>query len=76
MIQFDYFYENCINPFIYMFQITDMDIMKEAEPTYFIEVVLPLLRRNGVVHFLGFGNRLAFDPLPLHLQVHFRAFRS
>ncbi|XP_020088523.1 uncharacterized protein At1g04910 [Ananas comosus] len=49
-------------------QITDMDIMKEAEPTYFIEVVLPLLRRNSVVHFLGFGNRLAFDPLPLHLQ--------
>nr|XP_010925619.1 O-fucosyltransferase 8 [Elaeis guineensis] len=49
-------------------QITDMDIMKEAKPMYFVKVVLPLLLKNGVVHFLGFGNRLAFDPLPSNLQ--------
>lgn len=51
-------------------QITDMDIMKEAKPMYFVKVVLPLLLKNGVIHFLGFGNRLAFDPLPSNLQVH------
>ncbi|XP_072985727.1 O-fucosyltransferase 8-like isoform X1 [Typha latifolia] len=49
-------------------QITDMDIMKEAKPIYFVKVVLPLLQRFGAVHFLGFGNRLAFDPLPFYLQ--------
>ncbi|XP_058100844.1 O-fucosyltransferase 8 [Magnolia sinica] len=48
--------------------ITDADIMKEAKPIYFVNEILPLLRRNGVVHFLGFGNRLAFDPLPSKLQ--------
>ncbi|KAJ3692141.1 hypothetical protein LUZ60_012491 [Juncus effusus] len=49
-------------------QITDMDIMKEAKPSYYVENILPILQRNGVIHFLGFGNRLAFDPLPSHLQ--------
>ncbi|CAA6673037.1 unnamed protein product [Spirodela intermedia] len=49
-------------------QITDADLGKESEPIHFIEKVLPLLLRNGVVHFLGFGNRLGFDPLPSHLQ--------
>ncbi|XP_042519780.1 O-fucosyltransferase 8-like isoform X1 [Macadamia integrifolia] len=48
--------------------ITDADIIKEAKPTDFIETVLPLLQRNGIVHFLGFGNRLGFDPLPFELQ--------
>ncbi|XP_042503096.1 O-fucosyltransferase 8-like isoform X2 [Macadamia integrifolia] len=48
--------------------ITDADISKEATPIEFIETVLPLLRRNGLVHFLGFGNRLGFDPLPFELQ--------
>ncbi|XP_043688093.1 O-fucosyltransferase 8-like isoform X2 [Telopea speciosissima] len=48
--------------------ITDADIRKEAKPTDFIETVLPLLQRNGIVHFLGFGNRLGFDPLPSELQ--------
>ncbi|KAJ1690978.1 hypothetical protein LUZ63_015133 [Rhynchospora breviuscula] len=49
-------------------QITDMEIMKEAMPSYYIEAILPILQRNGIVHFLGFGNRLGFDPLPPHLQ--------
>ncbi|KAH7651776.1 GDP-fucose protein O-fucosyltransferase protein [Dioscorea alata] len=49
-------------------QFTDMDIMKESKPIDFVKIVLPVLRRNGVVHFLGFGNRLAFDPLPYKLQ--------
>ncbi|KAL5732107.1 O-fucosyltransferase 8 [Ranunculus cassubicifolius] len=48
--------------------VTDSDIVKEATPADFINIVLPLLRRNGVVHFLGFGNRLGFDPLPFELQ--------
>uniref|UniRef100_A0ACD5ZX46 Uncharacterized protein n=1 Tax=Avena sativa TaxID=4498 RepID=A0ACD5ZX46_AVESA len=49
-------------------QITDNDIMKEAEPSEFIRTALPVLRKNGVVHFLGFGNRLGFDSVPVHLQ--------
>ncbi|WOK97176.1 hypothetical protein Cni_G05884 [Canna indica] len=48
--------------------ITDNDIKKESTPAYFLKVILPLLLRNGVVHFMGFGNRLAFDPIPLDLQ--------
>ncbi|GLT68323.1 hypothetical protein SLA2020_405690 [Shorea laevis] len=48
--------------------ITDSDMEKEAKPTDYIRIVLPLLLRNGVVHFLGFGNRLGFDPLPSNLQ--------
>ncbi|KAH7571949.1 hypothetical protein JRO89_XS04G0172400 [Xanthoceras sorbifolium] len=49
--------------------ITDADIMKEAKPIDYVKKVLPLLVRNGIVHFLGFGNRLGFDPLPSELQV-------
>ncbi|MQL98010.1 hypothetical protein Taro_030712 [Colocasia esculenta] len=49
-------------------QITDEDLMKESEPIHFIQNVLPLLLRNGVIHFLGFGNRLGFDPMPSNLQ--------
>ncbi|OWM72964.1 O-fucosyltransferase 8 isoform X2 [Punica granatum] len=49
-------------------QITDADLDKEAKPVDYIRTVLPLLLKNGVVHFLGFGNRLGFDPLPFHLQ--------
>ncbi|KAG6480373.1 hypothetical protein ZIOFF_063873 [Zingiber officinale] len=48
--------------------ITDNDIRKESTPEYFLRVVFPLLLKNGVVHFYGFGNRLSFDPLPLDLQ--------
>ncbi|KAI7733956.1 hypothetical protein M8C21_031962, partial [Ambrosia artemisiifolia] len=50
--------------------ITDADINKEATPTEYIEKVLPLLSKNGVIHFLGYGNRLGFDPLPSELQAH------
>ncbi|KAK6268614.1 hypothetical protein QUC31_012774 [Theobroma cacao] len=48
--------------------ITDADIEKEATPNDYIRSVLPLLVQNRVVHFLGFGNRLGFDPLPPDLQ--------
>ncbi|KAA8519637.1 hypothetical protein F0562_013918 [Nyssa sinensis] len=48
--------------------ITDADISKEATPHEYVRTVLPLLLRNEVVHFLGFGNRLGFDPLPSKLQ--------
>nr|GME14470.1 O-fucosyltransferase 8 isoform X2 [Ipomoea batatas] len=49
--------------------VTDADLSKEATPDEYIKTVLPILLHNGVVHFLGFGNRLGFDPLPSHLQV-------
>lgn len=49
-------------------QITDADIAKEAKPVDYISGVLPILKRNGIVHFLGFGNRLGFDPVPFNLQ--------
>ncbi|XP_027348597.1 O-fucosyltransferase 8-like isoform X2 [Abrus precatorius] len=49
-------------------QITDADLVKEATAADYIKIVLPLLLRNGVVHFLGYGNRLGFDPLPSHIQ--------
>ncbi|XP_039036208.1 O-fucosyltransferase 8-like [Hibiscus syriacus] len=48
--------------------ITDADIPKEAKPNNYVSTVLPLLMKNKVVHFLGFGNRLGFDPLPPDLQ--------
>ncbi|KAL4335818.1 hypothetical protein GQ457_07G029700 [Hibiscus cannabinus] len=48
--------------------ITDSDIVKEAKPDNYLSSVLPLLLEKRVVHFLGFGNRLGFDPLPPHLQ--------
>ncbi|XP_019157921.1 PREDICTED: uncharacterized protein At1g04910 [Ipomoea nil] len=48
--------------------VTDADMSKEATPDEYIKTVLPILLHNGVVHFLGFGNRLGFDPLPSHLQ--------
>nr|XP_024924325.2 O-fucosyltransferase 8 isoform X4 [Ziziphus jujuba var. spinosa] len=48
--------------------ITDSDIVKEAKPVDYIRIVLPILLKNRVVHFLGFGNRLGFDPLPFELQ--------
>lgn len=48
--------------------ITDANITKEAKPNEYVNKVLPLLLQNGVVHFLGFGNRLGFDPLPFKLQ--------
>lgn len=48
--------------------VTDAHLEKEAKPTEYLRLVLPLLQRNGVVHLLGFGNRFGFDPLPPHLQ--------
>lgn len=51
-------------------QVTDEDIMKEAKPSFYLKMILPILFKNGVVHFLGFGNRLAFDPIPFQLQVN------
>ncbi|EXC47233.1 hypothetical protein L484_000637 [Morus notabilis] len=48
--------------------ITDADLVKEAKPVDYIRTVLPLLLRNRVVHFLGFGNRLGIDPFPSELQ--------
>ncbi|XP_038998663.1 O-fucosyltransferase 8-like isoform X3 [Hibiscus syriacus] len=48
--------------------ITDSDIVKEAKPDDYLSSVLPLLLEKRVVNFLGFGNRLGFDPLPPHLQ--------
>ena len=43
--------------------------MKEAKPSLYVKKILPILLRNRVVHFIGFGNRLSFDPIPSDLQV-------
>lgn len=51
--------------------VTDADIMKEAMPRFYLKNILPILIKNKVVHFLGFGNRLAFDPLSFELQMQF-----
>ncbi|KAF8075483.1 hypothetical protein N665_1091s0010 [Sinapis alba] len=48
--------------------VTDIDVMKEAKPGFYMKHILPLLLKNRVVHFFGFGNRLAFDPIPFELQ--------
>ncbi|CAN6690175.1 unnamed protein product [Malus baccata var. baccata] len=48
--------------------VTDVDIPKEAKPSFYLKHIIPILLKNGVVHFLGFGHRLAFDPIPFQLQ--------
>ncbi|KAK6124277.1 hypothetical protein DH2020_041968 [Rehmannia glutinosa] len=48
--------------------VTDADLTKEATPDEYIKNIFPILLRNGVVHFLGFGNRLGFERLPSDLQ--------
>ncbi|KZV56186.1 hypothetical protein F511_24003 [Dorcoceras hygrometricum] len=48
--------------------VTDSDLSKEATPEEYIKNILPILIRNGVVHFLGFGNRLGFDSMPSDVQ--------
>lgn len=51
------------------YQVTDTDIPKEAKPSFYLKYILPILHLNRVVHFVGFGNRLASDPIPHQLQV-------
>ncbi|KAL6990736.1 O-fucosyltransferase 15 [Sarracenia purpurea var. burkii] len=48
--------------------VTDTDIMKEAKPSFYLKYILPILHKNRVVHFVGYGNRLSSDPLPFQLQ--------
>ncbi|XP_021685817.1 O-fucosyltransferase 15 isoform X2 [Hevea brasiliensis] len=48
--------------------VTDVDIRKESKPRFYLKNILPILLKNRVVHFIGFGNRLAFDPIPFQLQ--------
>ncbi|KAJ6292343.1 hypothetical protein OIU78_024505 [Salix suchowensis] len=48
--------------------VTDADIGKESKPSFYLKNILPVLLKNRVVHFVGFGNRLAFDPIPFQLQ--------
>lgn len=48
--------------------VTDLEIVKEAKPSFYVNNILPILLRNRVVHLLGFGNRLSFDPVPDALQ--------
>lgn len=53
-----------------LLQVTDIDIPKESKPSFYLKNILPIILRNRVVHLLGFGNRLAFDPIPFQLQVN------
>ncbi|XP_007026175.2 PREDICTED: uncharacterized protein At1g04910 isoform X1 [Theobroma cacao] len=48
--------------------VTDVDITKESKPSFYLKNILPILLQKRVVHFVGFGNRLAFDPIPFQLQ--------
>ncbi|XP_021889107.1 uncharacterized protein At1g04910 isoform X2 [Carica papaya] len=48
--------------------VTDADIPKESKPSFYLKNILPILIKNGIIHFVGFGNRLAFDPIPFQLQ--------
>ncbi|KAJ9689791.1 hypothetical protein PVL29_012458 [Vitis rotundifolia] len=48
--------------------VTDVDIMKESKLSFYRKNILPILLQKRVVHFVGFGNRLAFDPIPFELQ--------
>ncbi|CAM0913480.1 unnamed protein product [Alopecurus aequalis] len=48
--------------------VNDTDVMKEAKPSIYVKNILPILLKNRVVHFVGFGNRLSFDPIPFELQ--------
>ncbi|MCO5586472.1 hypothetical protein L7F22_040412 [Adiantum nelumboides] len=48
--------------------VSDLDVPKEAKPSFFINYILAILLRNRVVHFVGFGNRLSFDPIPFDMQ--------
>ncbi|KAG8076213.1 hypothetical protein GUJ93_ZPchr0006g44461 [Zizania palustris] len=48
--------------------VNDTDVMKEAKPSLYVKKILPILLKNRVVHFVGFGNRLSFDPIPFELQ--------
>ena len=57
-------------------KIVDFDIVKEAKPSFYLKNILPLLMKNGVVHFVGFGNRLASDPIPYHWQVLYVIYSS
>ncbi|KAL5773242.1 hypothetical protein ACOSQ2_013166 [Xanthoceras sorbifolium] len=48
--------------------VTDVDMPKESKPSFYLKNILPILFKNRVVHFVGFANRLAFDPIPFQLQ--------
>ncbi|CAJ1941406.1 unnamed protein product [Sphenostylis stenocarpa] len=48
--------------------VTDVDMEKEAKPSFYLKRILPIILKNQVVHFVGFGNRLAFDPIAFELQ--------
>uniref|UniRef100_A0A0D9WNS5 O-fucosyltransferase family protein n=1 Tax=Leersia perrieri TaxID=77586 RepID=A0A0D9WNS5_9ORYZ len=48
--------------------VNDTDVMKEAKPSLYVKKILPILLKNRVLHFVGFGNRLSFDPIPFELQ--------
>ncbi|KAG0475078.1 hypothetical protein HPP92_014764 [Vanilla planifolia] len=48
--------------------ITDAEIRKEEKPSFYVKKILPILLKKKVVHFSGFGNHLAFDPIPFDLQ--------
>ena len=52
-----------------LLQVADTDITKEAKPSFYRKYILPILHLNRVVHFVGFGNRLASDPIPPEVQV-------
>ena len=59
----------CLKLWSEIVQVSDADIVKEAKPGFYKKYILPILHLNRVVHFVGFGNRLASDPIPFKVQV-------
>ncbi|KAE8659773.1 PA-domain containing subtilase family protein [Hibiscus syriacus] len=57
-------------------EVTDVDVMKESKPSFYLKNIRPILLQKKVVHFVGFGNRLAFDPIPFQLQYQTRNNRA
>jgi hypothetical protein len=51
--------------------VTELDVPKEAKPSFYLKHILPLLIKTRVALFEGFGNRLGFDPVSSDIQVFF-----
>ncbi|KAG0612257.1 hypothetical protein M758_6G014000 [Ceratodon purpureus] len=48
--------------------VTELDVPKEAKPSFYLKHILPLLTKTRVILFEGFGNRLGFDPVSFDIQ--------
>ncbi|CAI5530571.1 unnamed protein product, partial [Closterium sp. Naga37s-1] len=54
-------------PLLLLSQVSEQQFPREVPLQLFLRLV-PLMRRVGLLHFHGFLNALASDPMPLHVQ--------